>query len=151
MRRPLQVVSSLFAAAVLAIGVLPAIAEAQSTNYATVVWNQLQSAAERNRTNGGYGQRNFIIGRMDDDATDSWTVQLQGGFTYKVVGFCDQDCDDVDLEVYLDDKSIDSDLLVDDYPILDFTASSTGRYTIKVTMASCKANPCFWGIGILYK
>jgi hypothetical protein len=101
MRRPLQVVTSLFAAAVLAIGVLPAIAEAQNTNYANVVWNQLNSAAERLRSEG-YAQRNFIIGRMDDNATDSWTVQLAGGFTYKVIGFCDQDCDDVDLEVMLD-------------------------------------------------
>jgi hypothetical protein len=150
MRRPLQVVSSLFAAAVLAIGVLPAVAEAQNTNYANVVWNQLNSAAERLRSEG-YGQRNFIIGRMDDDATDSWTVQLQGGYTYKIIGFCDQDCDDVDLEATLDGKDVDSDLLTDDYPILDFVAATTGRYTIKVTMASCKANPCFWGFGILYK
>jgi hypothetical protein len=148
MRSPVLKISSLAAAAILAVGALPAVAEAQS--HAQVVWNQLNTLFERSQSDG-YGSRNYIVGRMDDDASDSWTVTLQGGMTYRIVGACDADCDDVDIEVFENDKSIVKDILADDIPIVNFTASSTSRYTIKVSMASCKANPCFWGIGIFYK
>jgi hypothetical protein len=88
---------------------------------------------------------------MNDDASDSWTMSLPGGNTYKIIGACDADCSDLDIEIYEGEKVIVRDVLVDDVPIVTFNVASTSQIRIKVLMASCSADPCFFGIVVLYK
>lgn len=148
MRRPAVLASTLFAAAVLALGALPSSVQAQT--HADVVWRQLNNHFER-ESRDGFGSRNYIIGRMDDDASDTWTITLTGGNTYKIIGACDADCSDLDIEIYEGEKLIVRDVLVDDVPIVTFNVASTTSIKIKVIMAACASEPCFFGIGIFYK
>jgi hypothetical protein len=148
MRRPAVLASTLVAAAVLALAARPSAAGAQT--HADVVWRQLNNAFTR-VSSDGYGSRNYIIGRMDDDAADTWTVTLTGGMTYQIIGACDADCSDLDIEIYEGEKLIVRDVLVDDYPIVTFNVASTTAIRIKVIMAACTTEPCFFGIGIFYK
>ena len=148
MRRPAVLASTLFAAAVLALGALPSAVKAQT--HADLVWRQLNNHFER-ESRDGYGSRNYIIGRMADDASDTWTITLNGSSTYRIIGACDADCTDLDIEVYEGEKVIVRDVLVDDVPIVTFNVASTTSIKIKVIMAACSSNPCFFGIGIFYK
>ncbi len=148
MRRPAVIATTLLAVAMLAIGMLPLSAQAQS--HADLVWRQLNNHFTR-ESREGFGSRNYIIGRMNDDASDSWTMTLPGGNMYKIIGACDADCSDLDIEIYEGEKVIVRDVLVDDVPIVSFNVASTAQIRIKVIMASCSANPCFFGIVVLYK
>lgn len=148
MRHRLLAASSLFAAAMLGVGATPTLASAQT--HADLVWSQLKKAYEVVNPQG-FSSRNYIIGRMNDDASDSWTFTLSKGTEYKIVGACDKDCDDLDVEVLEDGNSIEKDVLTDDHPVVGFSAKKTVVYTIKVTMASCKADPCFFGFALFQK
>ncbi len=145
MTRRGTILSTLFAVVLLAV---PSIARAQS--HAEAVWAQLNRTYTQ--VNGdGFGSRNYIIGRMANGVSDSWTLTLPGGSAYKIVGVCDNDCEDLDIRVTIGDDLVAEDVLDDDVPIVNFTAKGEQRYNVKVTMATCKADPCFWGIGIFYK
>ncbi len=139
------VLSTLFAVLLLAV---PARAHAQS--HAEAVWTQLNRAY--NQVNGeGFGSRNYIIGRMNSGTSDSWTLTLPGGSSYKLVGVCDNDCGDLDIRVTIGDDLVAEDVLDDDVPIVNFTTKQENRYNIKVTMATCRSDPCFWGVAVFYK
>lgn len=145
MTRRGTILSTLFAAALFA---LPSIAGAQS--HAEAVWTQLNRAY--NQVNGdGFGSRNYVIGRMANGSSDSWSFTLPGGTSYKIVGVCDNDCEDLDIRVSIGDEVVAEDILDDDVPIVNFTAKGETRYSVRVTMATCKADPCFWGIAVFYK
>lgn len=144
MSRRAVTLSTLLAAALL---LSPTVARAQS--HAEAVWNQLNRMYSQ--FNGeGFGSRNYIIGRMNNGASDAWTLTLPGG-TYKIVGVCDNDCTDLDIRVSLGDQVVGEDILDDDIPIVNFTGKGEQRYSIRVTMAACSADPCFWGFVVLYK
>jgi hypothetical protein len=52
-------------------------------------------------------------GSLDDtEANDLW-IDLRGGMEYAIVGVCDQDCTDIDLEIFDGDNSVDSDYEVE--------------------------------------
>lgn len=142
-RRALSL-STLLAATLL---LAPAAARAQS--HADAVWNQLNRAFNSVNSDG-FGSRNYIIGRMGNGVSDAWTLTLPGG-TYKILGVCDNDCDDLDIRVSIGETVVGEDVLDDDVPIVNFTGKGEQRYSIRVTMASCKADPCFWGIAVFYK
>ena len=135
---------------VLALVALP-VARLSAQSYARTVWEQLDRAYTR-ASNNGYTTRNYIIGRLDEGDTDTWTLTFYGGNDYKVVGACDGDCRDVDLFVENDDgKSMASDESRDDTPIVDFHINDTGAYKVKVKMYDCKENPCYYGISVFFK
>ena len=127
------------------------VARLSAQSYARTVWDQLDRAYTRVSSNG-YVTRNYILGRLDQGDTDTWTLTLYGGNDYKVVGACDGDCRDVDLFVENDNgKSIASDESRDDTPIVDFHVPDNGEYKVKVKMYDCKENPCYYGIAVFFK
>lgn len=137
--------STLFAVALL---VVPSLVEAQS--HAEAVWTQLNRAFGQVRGDG-FNSRNYVIGRMSNGSSDSWSFTLPGGNSYKIVGVCDNDCEDLDLRVSIGDEMVTEDVLDDDVPIVNFSAKNETRYSVKVSMVTCKADPCFWGIAVFYK
>lgn len=85
---------------------------------------------------------------LDDGESEDFWINLDGGDNYAIVGVCDNDCSDIDLEVFdSNGNSLDSDYQVDDAPVLEFTAPRSGRYRIHVYMATCDVNPCYYGVG----
>lgn len=145
---PRRTVVFLAGLSLLACALVPVRAEAQS--HAEAVWTQLNRAYEQ--VNGeGFNSRNYVIGRTNNGGSDSWTFTLPGGNSYKIIGVCDNDCDDLDIKVSEGDRTVAEDILDDDVPIVNFSAKNETRFVVKVTMASCKSEPCFFGIGIFYK
>lgn len=138
----------LVAVLVTAVAAVPAVAVAQAP--AVNVWNQLNLVHDRTRAED-YFSLNYILGRMNQSANSSWTVMLEAGRDYKIVGVCDDDCSDLDMEVTQDATIIGTDILTDAVPIVTFRAATTGRYAIKVMMETCTSEPCYWGIAIFVK
>ena len=129
--------------------VLPDRAHAQS--HADLVWNQLKrayNAAEE----AGFEVRNYIVGKLDDDETDSWTIHLNRRHGYAVAGACDADCSDLDLSILnASGDEVAADYGDDDTPVVTVEPKSSGRFTIRISMYKCAAEPCYWGIVLLYQ
>ena len=74
----------------------------------------------------------------------AWTVQLQRGQTYRIIGGCDNECTDMDFElVDPTGKIIERDTLPDSFPIINVTPQSPGAYTVRFLMKTCTIGPCY--------
>ncbi len=135
--------SLLFALALL----LPHTSQAQV--YADQVWQQLQGHYTVISNQGNYGLQNTIMGRINDDGSDSWTFPFESGNSYIITAACDNDCSDIDVSV--NDSSgnvVAQDTENDDTPVVSFSPKSSGRYTVEVKMYECSSNPCYFGFSI---
>jgi hypothetical protein len=76
-------------------------------------------------------------------------LDLTVGAPYTVVAFCDPACADLDL-VLLDPagEGVESDIFPDAEPVLAFTPTSTGTFTLTVAMVACSREPCRYAVGI---
>lgn len=120
-------------------------------SYADLVWEQLKTAYTW-ADNEGYSTRNYIVGNLDDGATDTWTLTFYQGNSYLIVGACDGDCLDIDMALQdANGVNIDSDTLEDDQPVLRVTPGSTADFSVEVTMYDCRVDPCYFGFGIFVK
>lgn len=85
-----------------------------------------------------------VLTPMGHGRSHDWTLNLTAGKTYRIVGVCDFDCADVNLE--LRDASgavVSSDLLEDDVPIVEVSPTADGAYTARFIMTNCTTAPCF--------
>lgn len=81
------------------------------------------------------------------DARTEISVELERGRAYSFVGKCDNDCSDLDLRLYdAGGTLLDSDVEMDDHPIISATPTRSGRHTLVVTMADCSTSRCGWGV-----
>lgn len=139
---------SITLAALLALAARPSDVKAQE--HAELVWRQLNTAFTAVNKEG-YGSLNYIIGRMGEGKTDSWSLNFEKGTEYRIVGVCDKDCSDLDIEVLDGTDVLTKDVLDDDAPIVSFSPKTSGQLRIKVSMAKCSDEPCFFGFGIFQK
>jgi hypothetical protein len=136
------------AIAFCAIGAAPS-AYAQGAEYIRQLANQLSQARD------SYVPNNYrLVTGPDNDSlsqgdSDNYTVTLQGGRSYKLVGVCDNDCTDLDITLYDSDGDVvDQDLLDDDKPVVSVSGKSGGRYRMNVSMASCSTSTCFYSVAV---
>ncbi len=91
----------------------------------------------------------YRIEALQDDESDFYTADMDDGWEYRIVAFCDEDCSDIDL--YLEDENgneIDSDVSTDDVPIIECRPAWSGRFQIRVRMYECSVEPCYFGVGV---
>jgi hypothetical protein len=137
----------LLAIALLSPFAQPTAASAQV--HATQVWDQLQTHFEIFTGLEDLELRNYVMGRLGDDETDSWTFSFNTGTAYVITAACDNDCSDVDVFIKNEaGETVVSDTEVDDYPMVTFTPTVSGRYTIDVKMYDCSTSYCYFGFGL---
>jgi hypothetical protein len=88
---------------------------------------------------------------MQPGSDHRWQVDLVGGTPYRLVGACDDDCANLDMEL-IDASTggvVASDMLQDDFPVVDFTPQANGHYIVRLLMQSCGVAPCFAGARVL--
>jgi len=140
-------VPMLLAAAALAA----ASPSAAQNTYQQQIRSQLLRHSERVRGIGYNADREPVYGSLNDDDNDQKAVMLQAGNRYVMIGVCDEDCSDIDLRLFAPDGTkIIEDIETDDYPTLQFTAPVTGTYRVSVEMATCRSNPCYWGMQVYH-
>jgi len=137
----------------LAVGIaVSSEAVAQGNQYQQQIANQINQAASLVKSQGYSPDRAPMMGSLNDDAEESIMVNLNAGTRYAFVGVCDNDCTDVDLQLFGGDGTkIAEDLDTDDKPVLQFVATYTGAYRMKVLMPTCNQNPCYYGVQIFVK
>ena len=90
------------------------------------------------------------VGALRSGQPQYWEVQLARGVTYQIVGVCDEDCKDVDMEVFdARGNSVGADTLADDYPRVQVTPASTGAYSVKIWLHQCSTEPCYAAARVL--
>lgn len=121
---------------------------ALAQSYTEIVWDQIQRAYS-DAADDGYTMKNYIIGATEEDEENTWTFYLNSAYDYRFEGFCDEDCDDLDLYLYdIDGEMIESDTEDDDFPIIYFSPASSGSFQVEISMYSCAVDPCYWGLAI---
>jgi hypothetical protein len=136
------------------VGVYGSGSSSQSSRggWQELVDDQLRNAQEIAESDGYRRIEENRTGSLDASERESLTLSFQAGTDYMIVGACDQDCSDLDLRLYdPNGNEVDEDIELDDTPIVDATASSSGRYRVDVIMVSCSTEPCFYGVGIYGK
>ena len=142
---------SRFASALLvvALGFATATEALAQASFQQQVRNYLNRAASNVMQHGYTVDREPVTGSLNSGNRESMMINLTGGTRYAIVGVCDNDCSDVDLRIW--DPSgtkLAEDILTDDTPVLEFTATVTGQYRVSVEMATCSTNPCYWGFQV---
>lgn len=87
-------------------------------------------------------------GSLRDADVESFELILQERFSYKIMGLCNESCDDLDLTLYRGDDLMDLDFAADSVPILDYLPNRTGTFRIEVQMYSCASNSCDWAVQV---
>src|SRR4051794_23351487 len=101
----------------------------------------------------GYSMTHQIYtGSLRNHTSEFVTLQLDIGTQYQIMGACDADCSDMDLTIYAPNgNEVDTDVEMDDFPIVSVSPSRSGTYRVKVVMATCSAEPCRYGVGVFGK
>lgn len=91
----------------------------------------------------------LYLGELYHGQADELRLNMDKGSEYALIGVCDEDCSDLDLRVStLNGEIIDTDVEVDDYPVVKVWVTGTGEFRLEVGMADCSAEPCSYGIGV---
>ncbi|HSU12903.1 hypothetical protein [Longimicrobium sp.] len=127
-----------------------------SASAAAAQWREaIRTAIDRDTwrwQQDGYAETDVWTGTLyDGDDTDLY-VTLAGGVSYRFVGKCDENCSDLDFGLYYaNGNSISTDLESDATPVVVVTPRWTGRFRLRVTMASCDADYCGYGVGMFVR
>jgi len=131
---------------------LPSAAQAQNSRWEGQVRDQLNRAGSFLSDKGFAMTHEIKTGSLRDDANEYFSLELDAGRSYAVVGVCDEDCTDIDLQLFNPEGTqVDSDMQTDDVPIVDAQPAVTARYRVKVSMAACTTSPCFYGVAVFAK
>lgn len=67
-----------------------------------------------------------------------------------VLAVCDDDCEDLDLAVYSEAEEIlGKDDMDDAFPLVKFATETPGRFYVRVGMAKCTLDPCYFEVLVL--
>ena len=84
-------------------------------------------------------------------ATDHvWRINLNANTDYRLIGACDADCSNVDIEL-IDSRGgvVAHDMLDDDFPVVEYRPAENGTYYARLLMQSCTRAPCYAGLRLL--
>ena len=142
-------------ARLVAIALTPALlvvtpARAQGDRWQRQVRGQLERAAASLGTRGAVRPLATRVGTLDTDESASFTLTLQAGVSYIVVGTCDEDCERLGLVLSdLSSHDLAADRASENAPLVRLTPSQTASYRVKVVMESCRMNPCRYGVALI--
>jgi hypothetical protein len=127
-------------------------AAAPQDEWTQQVRRMLQQAGHTFEERGYSMTHQIFTGSLNNRTNEFVTVRLDIGTAYALMGACDTDCSDLDLTLYDPaGNQVSQDVEMDDFPIVSVTPTRTGTYRVKVTMATCSAEPCRYGVGVFGK
>lgn len=94
---------------------------------------------------------NDQIGPMQPGTDNRAVITLNAGTGYTVVGACDGDCTNMDIELISMETGgvVASDMLPDDFPVVNFAPPANGQYMVRMLMQACSVAPCYGGARVL--
>jgi hypothetical protein len=113
------------------------------------VRKQLENAGRTLGQKGFELTHDIYSGSLKQGETEDVTVELDGGSRYVIIGVCDNDCKDLDLQLLnRAGREVDRDVERDDYPVVAAEPGRDERFTVRALMAQCTDNPCRYGFGV---
>jgi hypothetical protein len=80
----------------------------------------------------------------------NWVVNLNANVNYVIVGACDDDCTNLDIELIdAANAVVASDTAPDDFPIVRHRPAAAGTFTVRTHLRTCAVEPCQVGVRIL--
>jgi hypothetical protein len=91
-----------------------------------------------------------LVGRgtLNTGESATFSITLPAGAESALAGVCDDDCTDLDLSLSTNGYDIDAARGGGNAPIVRVTPTAQTTYTVTVRMASCRVNPCSFGIAV---
>jgi hypothetical protein len=133
----------------LALLVLLAAAPAAQDMYVRQARIQLADIARGAFGAGWELTHDVVTGALPEHGRDLVRLRLRGGQTYAIAATCDEDCSDIDLELFDPSGALVSrDVGSDDTPVVTSNPSLSGTYRVRLTMASCRTDPCRYAVGV---
>jgi hypothetical protein len=81
------------------------------------------------------------------ESPNNWAVNLNAGVDYVFFGACDHDCSNLDIELIDGSNAVvASDVAPDDFPIVRYTPSAAGPFTVRTHLRTCAVEPCQIGV-----
>lgn len=122
-------------------------AAAQETDYEAQVRSYLDAGLEAHTTHGYHRERNAeVIAPLAANDGHLWQLNLRAGVNYRVYGACDNDCSDLDMEIYgADGALVDRDVATDDTPYVQITPQRSGPAYVRFWVYACQQEPCYAG------
>ncbi|MGE0828577.1 MAG: hypothetical protein AB7O04_04410 [Hyphomonadaceae bacterium] len=124
--------------------------QAGGGDYGAQIDARLNQVAQMLGSQGYMQDGQPFRGQLNVGQVQSVPAQLQGGVEYRVVGVCDNDCGDLDLQL----RDANGNVLVQDnatdpMPVLTVPAHAGGSYSVDVRMYACTQQPCYFAV-VLY-
>ncbi len=85
-----------------------------------------------------------VVVAMQPTEVHAWKLNLENGKNYRIIGECDNECSDLDMEL-LDPagKIVERDTLPDSAPVINIQPTRAGAYTARLVMKTCTVAPCY--------
>lgn len=145
-------VKALGAAAVLTLAVTASASAydepATAADYEGQVRSYLEAGLAAHTEHGYHRDRGGaeIVVPLSLNSPYLWPVNLRAGVNYRVYGACDDDCSDLDMEIYgADGHLVDRDVNTDDTPYVQITPTTSGRAYVRIWVYTCRQEPCYSG------
>jgi hypothetical protein len=132
----------------VACAALVCAAPAQAQKGRALVRLQLDSAATLMANENFEAAHENVFGNLAQGQDEEFEMRVSAGESYIFVGVCDENCSDLDIHVYdADGEEIDSDVELDDTPMVAVEPKRNMTVRVKVTMATCSSD-CHFGMGV---
>ncbi len=89
-----------------------------------------------------------LSGELRPGRSTEETVPLPGAGDYWLAGSCDRNCTDLDLILSGGGVELDSDVLLDDVPVVRHHATGIEDVSLRVHMVDCAVDSCAWDVGL---
>lgn len=137
------------AAAAIALALVagpPASAQPDLRDYLT---QQLDNQEPDNAERGFAHAVGPLSGMLSSGTTAQLPLTLRAGQEIRIVGVCDQACDDLDLRVINPRGEVLAlDTRGNARPVVDLRAEMFGQHTIEVGMVDCRAPRCRFAVNV---
>jgi hypothetical protein len=128
----------------------PPTSRAQGNPWERHLQRQIEGASQRLSREGYARTHDAQVGVLNTEESELFAVTLPSGPAYTIVGVCDQDCTSLHLVVLNEAQNYElaAARRANEAPVVHVTPRATARYHVKVIMASCKMNPCWYGVAV---
>lgn len=136
-------------ATVLTLLNVPIAARGQGSRWERQVDTRLTQARTTLVHNGYAPLSSSWTGALDNGDTAAIALNLAAGSAYALVGVCDDDCSNLDLQLFAANRyEVDAAKGTGATPIVRVTPAGAGGYRLTVRMSGCGRNPCWYGVSI---
>ncbi|MEQ1818842.1 MAG: hypothetical protein ABL871_09545 [Terricaulis sp.] len=136
------------AAALIALA-LVASPNASGQDLRDYLTQQLDNQEPNNSERGFAHAVGPLAGSLASSRAAQLPLTLRAGQEIRIVGVCDEDCNDLDIRV-LNPRGeiIAQDVRGNDHPVVDLRAEMFGQHTIEVGMIDCDAPRCRYAVNV---